>query len=283
VTIRVRHLDCGRMTPLGGALVYGRGAPHRHLVCHCLLLELPDRLVLVDSGFGLADIADPRRRLGRMFVSVVRPRLEPSRTAAAQIEALGYRIDDVRDIVLTHMDVDHVGGLSDFPDARVHVAQAELTHATQRRGFHDRMRYRPIQWAHGPKWYRYRSDGEPWFGFPAVRSLDTLPPEILMMPLCGHSMGHSGIAIDTGGPSGAESADAPPRWLLHCGDAYFHRGDVHPDHDRCPLALRGFQRLVASDNRARLDNQARLAELAAHHGSDVRIFCAHDAEEFERV
>ena len=264
MTIRVRHLDCGRMTPLGGGLIYGRGAAHHHLVCHCLLLELPDRLVLVDSGFGLADVADPRGRLGAMFVNTVRPRLEPVHTAAAQNEALGVRIDDVRDIVLTHMDVDHIGGLSDFPHARVHVAEAELARASTRSGMHDRMRYRPVQWAHGPKWSRYSGEGEPWFGFPAVRSLETLPPEILVVPLCGHSMGHSGVAIDTG-------ADGS-RWLLHCGDAYFHRGEVHPEQPACPRILRGFQRLIAADNRARVANQARLATLVTERSAEVRVF-----------
>ena len=35
------------------------------------------------------------------------------------------------------------------------------------------------------------------------------------MPLVGHSRGHTGIAIH--GDEG---------WLLHCGDAYFHHGEV---------------------------------------------------------
>ncbi|MFD0510570.1 MBL fold metallo-hydrolase [Streptomyces aureus] len=31
---------------------------------------------------------------------------------------LGYAVDDVRHIVLTHLDLDHAGGLPDFPRAR---------------------------------------------------------------------------------------------------------------------------------------------------------------------
>ena len=275
MAIGVHHLDCGRMTPLAGGLIYGADARHRHLVCHCLLLELPDRLVLVDSGLGLADVADPVGRLGSLFMNTVRPALEPSNTAAGRIEALGFRVEDVRDIIVTHMDLDHIGGLSDFPHARVHVAEAELARASTRPGAHDRARYRPIQWAHGPMWCRYDSEGEPWFGFPAVRDLDTLPPEILMIPLCGHSMGHTGVAIDTG-HAGAD------RWLLHCGDAYFHRGEINPAEPRCPLMLRGFQKFLAADNVNRLANQARLRALFESSSAEVRLFCAHDTEEFER-
>lgn len=271
VTIRVHHLECGRMNPRGGFFLYGR-SHHRHLVCHCLLLELPDRLVLVDSGLGLADVADARRRLGGFFVSNMRPRLEPGDTAAQRIEALGLRTEDVRDIIVTHLDLDHAGGLSDFPHARVHVAAAELAVAQSRPRRTDRMRYRPIQWAHGPDWHAYGATGEPWKGFPAVRDLDGLPPEVLMIPLFGHSLGHSGIAIDTG-----------TGWLLHCGDAYFHRGEVDRTAPRCPALLRGFQLVVAADDAARRANQARLRELFETPTAEVTMFCAHDTDELEAL
>jgi glyoxylase-like metal-dependent hydrolase (beta-lactamase superfamily II) len=172
--------------------------------------------------------------------------------------------------VLTHLDLDHAGGLSDFPHANVHVTEQELIRAQTRPTRHDRMRYRPLQWAHGPQWRRYVADGEPWFGFEAVRDLDDLPPEILMVPLVGHSAGHSGIAIDTG--SG---------WLLHCGDAYFHRGEVDRDAPRCPWLLRAFQTYVEADRPLRLRNQTRLRDLFTEQRRDVQMFCAHDAEEFE--
>jgi glyoxylase-like metal-dependent hydrolase (beta-lactamase superfamily II) len=46
-------------------------------------------------------------------------------TAAHQIERLGFRREDIRHIVITHLDVDHIGGLSDYPDAHIHVTVAE--------------------------------------------------------------------------------------------------------------------------------------------------------------
>lgn len=259
------------MAPLGGKLMYG-GSSHRHLVCHCLLVELDNRLLLVDTGIGLADIAEPKKRLGGLFVACVRPVLDPTWTAVQQIEALGFSADDVGDIVLTHMDLDHAGGLSDFPHARVHVAENEYVRAQARPTRHDRMRYRPEQWSHAARWCRYAAQGEPWFGFEAVRDLEDLPAEILMVPLVGHTAGHCGVAIDTG-----------DGWLLHCGDAYFHRGEVDRDQPRCPILLRAFQSYVESDGPMRLRNQARLRELFDEHHHDVRLFCAHDPEEFETM
>ena len=101
------------------------------MVCHCLVIEGNDGLVLVDTGLGTEDVADPRRRLGSMFVGVTRPRLDPGQTALAHVERLGFRREDVRHIIPTHLDLDHVGGLSDFPAASVHVFAPELRAATE--------------------------------------------------------------------------------------------------------------------------------------------------------
>ena len=54
-------------------------------------------------------------------------------TWARQVEALGYSARDVRHIVVTHLDPDHAGGLSDFPDAEVHIFRAEHKAAMERR------------------------------------------------------------------------------------------------------------------------------------------------------
>lgn len=117
--MKVHHLNCGSMR-----------LPTAPLVCHVLLLETDNGLVLVDTGFGLEDIANPGKRIGP-YRHVTRPVLDPEETAAHQVERLGFRRDDVRHIVLTHLDADHIGGLSDFPDASVHLTRAESYGGTQ--------------------------------------------------------------------------------------------------------------------------------------------------------
>src|SRR4051794_16370347 len=151
------------------------------IVCHVLLCELPDRLVLVDTGLGTADVADPAGRLG-LARHLVKPALDERETALRQVAALGYDPTDVRDIVLTHFDFDHVGGLSDFPEATVHVTEAEYGAATNPRR-RERSRYRPAQWAHGPKVVTYAPDGERWEGLPAVRPLEGLGDALALVPL----------------------------------------------------------------------------------------------------
>lgn len=266
--MRIHHLNCATMCPLGGRLVTGDpGAGPAKMVCHCLLIELADGLVLVDTALGLEDCRQPLR-LGRLFKGVLRPACDPDETAARQVEALGFRREDVRHIVLTHLDLDHAGGLADFPHARVHVLADEHDAATAPT-WRERSRYCASHWAHGPDWVLHRPAGEPWLGFPCVRELPGLPPEILLVPLTGHTRGHAGIAVQT-----------PEGWLLHCGDAYFHPCDVHGG--RTPAGLLAFQRFMAADDPLRRATLARLRELASSQG-DVRLFCAHDPSELDAL
>src|SRR3954454_2491602 len=118
--LRVHHLNCAT---LSGLSIRGR-----QLICRCLLVETPaSGLVLVDTGLGTADHRAPSSRLGVAFArGYARPRPEPALAAVEQIRAAGLDPADVRHVVLTHLDIDHVGGLSDVPQATVHVHAAEL-------------------------------------------------------------------------------------------------------------------------------------------------------------
>lgn len=128
MSVRIHHLNCGTMCLFCEPLVNGGGSWRKpgRLVCHCLLIETPGALVMVDTGLGTHDIAEPRRRLGSTYTRLFKPLLSPAETAMSQVRALGYDPKDVRHILPTHVDLDHVGGLSDFPDAEVHIFKPEL-------------------------------------------------------------------------------------------------------------------------------------------------------------
>jgi glyoxylase-like metal-dependent hydrolase (beta-lactamase superfamily II) len=267
--MRVHHLNCGSLCPHGRSLINGDGRLRDRglIVCHCLAIEAGDGLVLVDTGFGMQDARDPRQ-LGALFGAMgADPRAET--TALKQLEALGFGATDVRQIVTTHLDPDHSGGLPDFPQAEVHVLSTELDAALRPRP-KDRLRYLDVHWRHGPRWVRHATGGDDWFGFESVRILPGLDAELLLIPLFGHSRGHTGVALNTG-----------EGWLLHCGDAYFNHGEVETPPS-CPPGLRFFQNLNAADNRARKANQERLRELVSRHGQEVTLVCSHDPHELER-
>ncbi len=270
--MRVHHLNCGLMAPLGGALFDGvsRG-PTARLTCHCLLIETGRELVLVDTGFGLKDVRHPYRRLSAFFVLLDNIRFDPDLTAIRQVEALGYDPRDVRHVVMTHLDFDHAGGLEDFPWAHIHVSARELAAAERATGFRDTRRY-PRGHLDGVRhWRTYPAGGARWFGFEAARELRGLPPEILLVGLPGHTAGHCGVAIRDG-----------DGWLLHAGDAYFFRREMDGAVPRRPPATAAYEYAMAADYELFLHSQARLRE--AYRGSDgLAVFCTHDPVEFEAL
>ena len=272
--MRVHHLNCGCMCPLGGALMDGvSSGPTARLACHCLLIETDrDGLVLVDTGFGMRDVTEPYARLSPLFIHLNRIQFDPRDTALHSVEARGFSRRDVRHIVITHLDFDHAGGIEDFPHATVHVMGDELRAARRREGFIGKRRYRPEQWDEVMEWRTYRAGGERWFGFEAVRDLDGLPPEILMIPLPGHTWGHAGVAVET-----------PDGWLLNAADTYFVRHEVDRPERECPPGARAYQRMMAMDYELHLHNQDRVRDLAHDEGAGVRIFCSHDPIELEAL
>lgn len=271
----LHHLNCISTCPMGGKWMDNRTPSvwtRGELTCHCVLVETGSELVLIDTGFGLRDVADPKSRLSSFFLAMVKPEFREEMTAIRQIERLGFNPRDVRHIILTHLDFDHAGGLDDFPDATVHLLARERESAFARRTWLDRQRFRPQQWSTRDHWQVYTAvDGSNWFGFEHVNPLIGVPPEILLVPLIGHTHGHSGIAVQSS--SG---------WKLLAGDAYFFHAEMDLEHPWCTPGLRLYQFMLEKDRKARLDNQARLRGLQRLHGHEVELFCSHDVAEFER-
>lgn len=240
------------MQPLGG-----------DLVCHVLLIETEAGLVLVDSGFGVDDAASPASRIGPSRF-LTRPILDPDESALRQVERLGFSGEDVRHIIVTHFDSDHIGGLSDFPHVQVHTTAAEVLGAITEPSWRERIRYRSAQWAHGPNLVEHRAEGESWLGFAAAKELTAIAPGIVLVPLPGHTRGHTAIAVDTG-----------DRWLLHAGDAFYHPSS-NGGGGIAPLSLRLMEPLIAFDRRQVRENHERLAELRTRSDVNLHLFCAHD-------
>jgi glyoxylase-like metal-dependent hydrolase (beta-lactamase superfamily II) len=239
-------------------------------VCHCLLIETDaDGLVLVDTGIGTVNLREPVQSLGEDFLAWAAPVLSAAETAVQQVVRLGFRPEDVRHVVVTHLHRDHCGGLPDFPDAAVHLHEAELRATSALPQV-----YLPLPWAHGPKWVTYdEGDGESWHGFDGVQQLRGLPADILLVPLTGHSPGHCGVAVRTGG---AES-----EWLLHAGDAYFHRNELRAGQ-AWPETLDVLRARVETDKEMRLANLDRLRAVVADESYGVRTVSAHDPAELKQ-
>ena len=135
----------------------------------------------------------------------------------------------------------------------------------------ERVRFRPVLWAHGPKIVEHTPDGEKWRGFAAAKELDEVSPGIALISLPGHTRGHACVAVDAG-----------HRWVVHCGDAFFHHGTVDGTA-RMPRALAAFEAVTAFDRKMMRQNHARLVELYQRREPDMFMVCAHDRKLYEQA
>ncbi len=193
--------------------------PYQRVGAVCLLVETNQGLLMVDTGLGLHDYAHPTRMM-RDFMNVLRAERDPNLALVCQLKWMGYNPEDVHHIVLTHLHLDHAGGLPDFPKAQVHVYYREYEALQHPRRLLE-IAYNKPDFAHGPLWNIHAPSGEKWYDFDAIR-LPGITPEVWLVPLPGHTSGHCGVALQTN-----------DGWIFHCGDAV----PVNLQFDIAPLLL----------------------------------------------
>ncbi len=249
--MKIHHLNCLEIeTPLGRA------------VGHCLLIENKGDLLLIDAGLGLQEVREPENTLGVDLVELTGFKLKEELTAINQIRQLGYDPAMVRHIICSHLDPDHIGGLADFPDARVHVSYEE--YESFKAG---NERYLPYQLSHNRSLKVYELDDYVWFGLGARRL--ELDMEIYLVPLFGHTSGHCGVALR-----------CETYWIFYVGDAYYLRAELA--HSGLPVEQ--LSQLRAVDNEQRIDSLERIRTLVnGNHPVDIRYYGYHDPDEFLKV
>jgi len=171
-----------------------------------VMVRSGDQTILIDAGLGL----DPDLNLPRAGQLIKR------------LESAGIDLASVTDVVLTHMHMDHIGGLlvegvKDRlrPDLRIHVAAAEVkfweapdfTHVYMPPGFPDALRATAKRFAE-----EFRGQ---------LRQFDEkheVAPGVIVHRTGGHTPGHSVVRLTSGGDR-----------LTFAGDAVFAVGFDHPD------------------------------------------------------
>ncbi len=164
------------------------------------------RTILIDAGLG----ADPDLHLpqaGRL---------------AQRLEAAGIDLASVTDVVLTHMHMDHIGGLlidgvkeQLRPDLRIHVAAAELkfweapdfSRAVMPPGFPDALRRAAKRFVN-----LYHNQLRPF------EEEYEVAPGVIVRRTGGHTPGHSVVRLASGGDR-----------LTFAGDAVFQVGFDQPE------------------------------------------------------
>jgi glyoxylase-like metal-dependent hydrolase (beta-lactamase superfamily II) len=163
------------------------------------------RTILVDAGMGMEF-----------------PNLPRSGHLVHRLEAAGIELSSVTDVALTHMHMDHIGGLmidcvkeALRPDLRIHVAAAEVefwkspdfSRVSMPEGFPDALRQSAKRFLN-----EYHNQ---------LRQFEEeyeVAPGVLVCRTGGHTPGHSVVRLASGGDR-----------LTFAGDLVFTVGFEHPD------------------------------------------------------
>jgi glyoxylase-like metal-dependent hydrolase (beta-lactamase superfamily II) len=181
-------------------------------------------VLLVDVGWSEEACASVARVYGRLQSFYLGVRARRDDAIVLQLERLGIARDRVKTIVATHLHLDHVGGVEDFPDAEVVCTDAELSAYRARKspGYIPRdlarSRVRAVALA-----------GAPTYGFPASHDLFG-DGEVTLLDAHGHTQGSCAIALR-----------AREHCYVHLGDAVYQAWE----HGLSPRGPSRFARLTA--------------------------------------
>lgn len=209
-------------------------------------IDTDDGWVLFDTGCNPDVATDPEAAWGRL-AKAFRVDIRPEDLLVARLAENGIAVEDVAHVVLSHLHMDHAGGVRLFASATIHVQRAEL------------------RWALQPD--RIGAAGY----LPAELDLENLSyalhegdvqivPGVHTLLTDGHTPGHQSLVVDL--PSG--------RYVI-TGDAAYRRDQID----------RGVPPPTTTDAFAAVRSLARIRAFEARDGATILI--NHDAEQWDRL
>lgn len=231
----------------------GAGWARQNLRVRFGVLEHPQGLTLVDTGYGPRVTEGSRGFALRAYAAAFRPQLVEG--PAEVLQRMGYGPADVRRIIVTHFHVDHVAALKDFPQAEVlahgptaaHVKAAShrqnLRHAVFKELLPDELKVTDVTALPQVTAPMGLGKGYDLFGDGQVLAID----------LPGHAEGHFGLCL-------------PEQSLLYACDVQWTAGGLTTPE---PVLARA----VSQDRAAAQHSTARIAAFAEAGG---HVVLCHD-------
>ena len=157
-------------------------------------IEHDEGVIVVDTGQATY-LLEHGRSLHPYMRWEVAFEMEPEEEVGPQLRALGIGPHDVRQVVLTHMHIDHDAGLRHFPNSEILAAGGEIDKASAMMGM---IRgYLPQRW---PDWFnpvRLTLDDGPFGPFAASKRL-TRAGDVVAVATPGHTPNHLSVLVEDG-------------------------------------------------------------------------------------
>jgi N-acyl homoserine lactone hydrolase len=159
------------------------------------VIDHPEGVIVVDTGQG-AHLLESGKALHPYVRWETGFQIDHDEEIGPQLRALGIGPRDVKQVVLTHLHIDHDGGLAHFPHSEVLVAPGELRTAS---GWAGRVRgYLPNRW---PSWFDptpLNLAPETFGSFTASKRL-TEAGDIVAVATPGHTANHISVIVEQNG------------------------------------------------------------------------------------
>ena len=191
---RMFVLDGGSFLYETSMMVFGRTEESRHRIfTPFYAFDTEEGWILYDTGWA-PEAVPVLVELG------MDPEISDSNSAVGQLKKIGVSPSDVTKIVMSHLHVDHAGGLRDFPDARVFVQKDEIAYALYPNSFQALTYFQDAFTHPNVQWEVMEGDG-------------VILPGLTAVLANGHTPGLQGLVVEL-----PESG-----FILLCSDACYLR------------------------------------------------------------
>jgi glyoxylase-like metal-dependent hydrolase (beta-lactamase superfamily II) len=169
------------------------------LPIQAFVVEHDDGVVLFDTGQDRASVTDPSYFpggvVGAMYRRTAQAEIPADQTLTAGLERLGYATGAISTVVISHLHQDHIGGLSEVPQARILVDRHEWATVHARRAELSGIMARHID-APGRRWEQVAYDGEDRGLAPFSKSFDLFGDGALVLVRTpGHTPGSLSLVV----------------------------------------------------------------------------------------
>ena len=212
-TVRLHALEPATYRSPAQVALHGSAAPR--IPMPAFLIEHPDGLALFDAGLDPDFAGDPVAGYGEVAERIDID-FDERHVLEVQLARLGHALDDVTTVIASHLHWDHIGGLKQFPNARIILGEGEQEYAAAPERFAEPF-YRAADFApdHGLAFDVTQGDLDV-FGDGSVVALH----------LPGHTPGSLAARVRLPERTFVLSGD-----VVHTRDAYEHEVHYHGDVD----------------------------------------------------
>lgn len=185
--MRLYFFDTGALTCDKSTVTLGSGAGTKiDIPVPFFLIQHPKGNLLYDTGLAKELLEDPDKHWG-IVAKGYKVLMTKEQYCTAQLAQIGITPDDINYVVMSHLHMDHTGGLREFPKAKILVQRREM------------------EWAYTADWYQkaayIRADFDRRLKYEFIEGLEQNPYDVFgdgsvtvwLTP--GHTPGHQTLLV----------------------------------------------------------------------------------------